>query len=139
MAPEVVSRKLSQLATYLAELRRHLGRPLPETGDARYAVERLVQLVVEVLADLVSHLLAEAGAPPAATFRDLFTAAGAAGLLPPDLARRLAVAAALRDLIVYVYGRVDPAQLAAALPDLVADAEAAARAFVHPGAPPDAA
>ena len=138
MAPEVVSRKLSQLETYLTELRRHLGRPLPDSGDARYAVERLVQLVVEVLADLVSHLLAEAGAPPAATYRDLFTAAGAAGLLPAELARRLATAAALRNLIVHVYGRIDPAQLAAALPDLVADADAAARAFVRLGEPPEA-
>jgi uncharacterized protein YutE (UPF0331/DUF86 family) len=69
-------------------------------------VERLLELVVQVSVDIVAHLLAETGAAPS-SYRDSFVEAGRRGLVPADLAQRLAAAASLRNILVHMYEQID--------------------------------
>lgn len=106
MSPEVLARKLERLATFLADLRTHRGRTRSDIHDDPYAVERLLELLVQVAVDIVAHLLAEKGVT-ASSYRGAFEAGGQAGLLPVDLAARLSDAAGLRNVLVHLYEDID--------------------------------
>ena len=113
--PDVVARRLLALGESLRELAR------PEAGDARAlagdallraAVERWLQIAIESCLDVAYHVVASEGWLPPETGRAAFESLAAHGKLPLDLARRLAGAAALRNLLVHDYVAVDLERLA---------------------------
>lgn len=106
MTRDVLARKLERLRTYLADLAPHAGKSVDEVREDSYEIERLLELLVQVAVDIVSHELAERGAVPE-SYRDTFIRAGEQGLLPTDLAESLADAAGLRNVLVHLYETID--------------------------------
>lgn len=121
MTRDVLLRKLDRLRTYAADLQPHAGKSATEIADDAYEVERLLELIVQVCVDLVTHELAERGIVPE-TYRDAFRRAGDEGLLPTDLAASLADAAGLRNILVHVYEQIDYEIVAASIDRAIEDA-----------------
>jgi len=99
--------------------------------DERLRSERALQLAIQVCLDVGAHLVAGLGLAPPDEYRETFLRLGEAGVLGVDLARRLADAAGLRNLLVHGYADLDDAAVFAALgglDDLRAFAAAALRA-----------
>lgn len=98
-------RKLEQLGTIegmtLDEYRRD---PFRVKGT-----EKLLQETVEAAVDANLHLLRATGAPVAGDYYESFVALGRHGVIPAELAARLAPAAGLRNRLVHEYDVVDDA------------------------------
>jgi uncharacterized protein YutE (UPF0331/DUF86 family) len=114
LSPEVLARKLDQLRRYLEDLDPHRGRDAADLRDEPYEVERLLELVVQVSVDVLAHELAERGETPE-SYRKTFLLAAEKGLLPDPLARRLADAAGLRNVLVHLYEDIDYEIVAASI------------------------
>lgn len=119
MSPDVLARKLRRLGAYLDDLGDHSGRSAAEITADPYEVERLLELVVQVSVDLLSHLLAELGVSPE-SYRATFELAGRADVLPIDLASDLARAAGLRNILVHQYEDIDYEIVAASIDPAIA-------------------
>jgi uncharacterized protein YutE (UPF0331/DUF86 family) len=109
----VVRRHLLALDEAVRNLSRHAGRPvaaLEADLDARWTVERGLQLCAQNTLDLATHLAASAGrdTPDYATAID---ALGDLGVLPADFARRFRGIAGLRNVLVHGYLGVDVGRL----------------------------
>lgn len=81
---------------------------------------------------VTTHWLAEARLDVPAAYRDAFLALGERGVLPRDLAERLAAASGLRNLIAHRYGVIDSRRIyeiaSTQLGDLIEFCEAIDRA-----------
>lgn len=120
MSPDVLARKLERLRRYLDDLAAHRGRTAEEVAADPYAVERLLELVVQVAVDILSHQLVERGLTPE-SYRQTFEQSGAEGLVPGDLADRLSRAAGLRNVLVHLYEDIDYQIVAASIDAALAD------------------
>ena len=69
----------------------------------RRAVERLLQLIVEVACDINSFVLSKRGVT-AESYHDSFTKMGEAGIIEKDIASKLARTTGLRNRIIHEYG-----------------------------------
>lgn len=114
MTRDVLARKLARLRALLADLAPHHGKSAEEVREDRYEIERILELLVQVAIDPAAHDLAERGTVPE-TYRDVFLQAGRSGLIPPDLATRLADAAGLRNVLVHLYDDIDYEIVAASI------------------------
>lgn len=107
--PDVVRRKLTQLHRYLDELEafRDVSLDAYQAPDGpRRAVERLLQLIVEVAVDTNVHIVTEMEGAPPPDYRSSFSAAARHGVFPAELGERLAPSAGLRNILVHEYGDV---------------------------------
>jgi uncharacterized protein YutE (UPF0331/DUF86 family) len=120
MPREVLLRKLAYLRRLLNDLAAFADASQLEIEAQHYTVERIIELLVAVMSDLLFHLLAERGLQPA-SYRDAFRLAGTAGLLPADLAARLQLAAGMRNIIVHMYEELDYAIIHQSIPSLLQD------------------
>lgn len=115
---EVVSRRLRLLHQTLADLRplgQLDGGVLRDDPVRRAAVERFIQVLVDLAADVNAHIVvARLGSAPA-TSAESFRSAAVVGAIPPELAERLVPAAGLRNLLVHRYGDIDVHLLAEGL------------------------
>lgn len=110
--PEIVRRKLSHLHDYLSELERHRNVTLEEylePDGPRRAVERLLQLVVERAVDINVHTVTELGQAPPPDYKSSFLQAANHGVIPGDLASKLAPSAGLRNVLGHEYGEIEDA------------------------------
>jgi uncharacterized protein YutE (UPF0331/DUF86 family) len=119
MSPEVIERKLAMLGAYRTDL--ELQAASAPIEKAHYAVERLIQLIVERMYDVCSHWLADRGFVHPDSYAEVFEEAGAKGFLTAALAGNLASAARMRNLLVHAYERIDLEKLSMAIPSLLAD------------------
>jgi len=114
----VVRRKLGHIVAALDAL-RPLAALTPEEYRARLyerkAAERFLQEAIEAALDVNAHLLVETGAPVPDDYYSGFIAMGDAGILSPDLARRLAPSAGLRSRLVHEYDTLDDDRVLAAI------------------------
>jgi len=107
---ELVKRKLQQLEEYLDELERIT----PNTYDKyivdqikKRAIERLLQLCIECISDINSHLLAKTANIVPSDYYSSFIKAGERSIIPFLLAKEMAPCAGLRNKLVHEYGEVD--------------------------------
>lgn len=105
----VILQKLHILDQVLAEL-RSLGPVSPETLESdwrtRRAVERDLQILVEVVVDVCQRLISTAGQAPAPTGADAVDRCVGLGVLASaDPYRRMVQ---FRNFVVHRYDRVDP-------------------------------
>lgn len=120
MTPDVLARKLEGLGRYLGDLETHRGRTAEDIRKDPYEVERLLELVVQVALDILSHLLAEDGVTPT-SYRQVFEEAGHHGILPAELASRLSDSAGLRNILVHMYDEIDYAIVAGSVDRALTD------------------
>lgn len=111
---------MGRLSGYLDDLSAHRGRAAAEIAGDPYELERLLELIVQVAVDMLSHVMAERGASPE-SYRASFELAGEQGLLPTDLASRLARAAGLRNILVHLYEDIDYAIIATSVNPAIDD------------------
>lgn len=116
----LVRRKLATIVRNLADLAAIERLTLEEYRGDRFrqkGAERLLQEAIEAAVDTDLHLLSVAGAAAPPDYYESFLAAGRAGLIPDDLARRLAPSAGLRNRLVHEYDAIDDAIVLAAVRD----------------------
>ncbi len=136
MTRVVSARRLAELLARVDRVRELLPPDLDTFIAERTAAEALIlnlYLALQATSDLALHLVADRGLGVPASARDAFFVLERAGVIAPDLARRLAAAVGLRNRIAHQYGSLDLALVHAAarddLGDLVNFAAAAARAW----------
>ena len=103
---EVVESKLTDLLRFLEEFEKVIGSSFETfTADFRNVrtAERDLELIVEYATDVLTHLLVARDLPPPDSYRDAFLRAAREGLLPADLAERLAVLVSLRNRLMHEY------------------------------------
>ncbi len=108
--PELMRRKLAHLHGYLEELEVYRNVSFDSylaPGGPRRAVERLLQLLVEVVADINVHVVTETEGKPPRDYRDSFNAAARCGLISSHLATDLMPSAGLRNVLVHDYAVID--------------------------------
>lgn len=104
--PDVLRRKLAKLDQYLGELESIRPASFEEYEASllhRRSVERLIQLLVEVGNDINTHLLVSLGERPPEDYYEGFIRMGERGIIPAELAARLAPSAGERNILVHEY------------------------------------
>lgn len=107
---ELVRRKLALLHGYARELAEHRDVTLDEYvrgGPTRRATERLLQLIVEVAADINTHLVTEVEGMPPTGYTDSFAAAARIGAISAELAGKLKPSGGLRNALIHEYGDIE--------------------------------
>ncbi len=129
------------LATKLAELSDRVERVrsrctatvdgLRHDRDALDLVAFNLMLAFQTCADIASHIVADAGWPPAKTLRENFERLGDHGVIRASVADTLGRAVGLRNVIAHGYAAIDASQVhhaaTAGLSDLSAFAREVAR------------
>jgi uncharacterized protein YutE (UPF0331/DUF86 family) len=111
---DVFDRRLELLERALGDL-----RGIAEIDRARFVVdralqaqaERWTQVAVEACVDLAHHMIADQGWATPATHRDAFRILAEHGIIPAELAPRMAGWAGLRNILVHMYLEIDHALL----------------------------
>ena len=110
----VVERKAQHLAQYLNELKPLKGfafNQFREDAIKRYAVERLMQLIVDEAIDINAQLiLASRNAPPK-DYYSSFIQLASIGALQRSFAEKLAPTTALRNALVHEYEEIDASEV----------------------------
>lgn len=106
-----ICRRLHALERYVAELRQLAGRLTHETFDddlsSQWAVEHGLQLAVECVLDVGSHLVAAQQLGAAESYREVIELLGQAAILPPDFVTRVRGMPGFRNILVHEYLAVD--------------------------------
>jgi uncharacterized protein YutE (UPF0331/DUF86 family) len=113
---------LGILLDNLADLRRYrtavtLER-LNADRDVQHQVLHALYLAVQSAVDLALHIGADAALPQSGSYQDAFRRLGAAGMIDPALAERLASWAGFRNILAHFYPVLDHARVHAALSEI---------------------
>lgn len=103
---ETVQRRLLAIRERVAELSQLgevTGARLRSEWMTRAAIERVLTQLVELAAQVNTHIATANGRVPPAGYRQSFAAAADIGALPPALATRLSPSAGLRNILVHDY------------------------------------
>lgn len=103
---ETVVRRLDFLRLEVQDIPRFESMTQAEytvDRDRRRSLERLVENVVNAAADIAKVVLAAGDFPLPDTYRDAMLQLGIAGVLPPDLAGKLAEMTRLRNVLAHQY------------------------------------
>ncbi len=110
--------RLEGLIERLDEVRQAGEDAYLANEEQRAATERWLQVAVQICIDLGTQLVIEQSARPPSDYADVFTILGQKGVIPSELARRLAEAAKQRNLIVHLYLEIDDRAVFASLAHL---------------------
>ncbi len=111
---DIVALKLHDVVDRVARVREHLpaeAGSLAEDRDTLDLVSFNLLLAVQACLDVASHLIADEGWAPTATFADAFERLAEHGVLRPETAESLARAAGLCNRIAHGYAEIDPLRL----------------------------
>lgn len=86
--------------------------------ERRAAAERWLQVAVQICIDLGTQLVTDQSTPPPSDFGKVFRILGVKGVIPTNLAQRLAGAAKQHHLIMHLYLEVDDRAVFASLAHL---------------------
>ena len=103
----LLDKKLRFLLDYLEEFKAFTTADFAEYERDKLikrAVERLIQLLVEVGSDVAGIILSEREDVVVETYYDSFIKLGEKKILPMSLAKKLAASAGLRNRIIHEYG-----------------------------------
>ena len=121
MSPDVVRRKLSAVANYLRDLRRHEGITFEAFMERHYEVERILELLIMNASDIIMHLLSSRGEAPPVSYRAAFLRAGEVGIISTELSKNLSMSAGLRNILVHEYEEIDYSLLHNSIPVALRD------------------
>lgn len=108
---EVVRRRLRRLDETVARLRLLGERDKDEflkDPITQAAAERLLQVAIQMVLDIGAHVLGDRGVVDWEEYREIPQRMAREGVIPTDLAGRLAEAAGQRNVLVHLYLDVDP-------------------------------
>jgi uncharacterized protein YutE (UPF0331/DUF86 family) len=107
----VVATKVAAIRDAVDRIRQTLP---PDAGafeadrTAREVVILNLFVALQETVSVATHWLADAGLDVPTSYREIFLDLAARGLIPGDLAQRLASAAGFRNLVAHQYGVLDP-------------------------------
>lgn len=104
-------RKIEKCVAELREIKKIPERTFLESRSVRAATERLLQVAIQSLLDIGSHLIAERGFREAESYADIIDILGEAKVIPKAFAGRIRGMAGLRNILVHDYLEVDPKEL----------------------------
>ena len=110
MDPEVVERRLRRLleaVEVLKDYQRLSVEELAATPQVYWAVQHGLQICIQAVLDIATHLVAASGARIGDNYRSYIVALGALGVVPNEFAQRLAAMAGFRNILVHEYLDVD--------------------------------
>lgn len=122
----LLTKKLELLKGYLAELKALCLVPDQEILDDSlkyHTAERLLQLVTDTAVDINIHLIRESGGPAPDDLQSTFLTLGQKGILPVDLAEKMAPVVGLRNRIVHRYDTLSRADFVGLLKKNLTDFE----------------
>ncbi len=111
---QTVVERLTALEGYIAELDHHARYPFGDlTADfVKYrAAQHSLLLAAQAVLDIAAHIVSADYDLRVQSYRQAIEELGRVGVLPPDLAARLAPLAGFRNLLVHDYLTVDPARV----------------------------
>jgi uncharacterized protein YutE (UPF0331/DUF86 family) len=132
MTPEEIQAKLTQLAEALGKLR---ALPQSNLDDFRSddrtvdAALRRLQVAIQILIDVGSHVVARLGLGAPDSSRDLLERLERSGHLAAGSTQRFGSIFAFRNRIVHLYDRVDDAVVLEILRDHLGDLEELAQSY----------
>ncbi len=106
----VVQRKLSQLDTYLQQVREFAAITLEEyQGDWKIQriVERTLQMMIETCVDIANHIVSDRGMRPPTSYADTFQVLKENSIADDSLYDSLIKMAEFRTIVVHQYEGVD--------------------------------
>lgn len=106
---KVVIEKLKELNKYLKQLRKYEGvskNDLAEDIDKLWTVERGLQLSIQIILDIGSHILAEKGIM-IDKYSDVFIELAKLDIIPEDFSNKIKGMAGFRNVLVHEYADVD--------------------------------
>lgn len=105
---DLVEKKLAAVETCVGEIRR-LADPARIATDVREErfVEHTLQIAVQAVLDVASHIVSDERLGEPRTNRELFTLLRRAAWLPSELADALSAMAGFRNVLVHGYDTVD--------------------------------
>lgn len=115
MRRELIERKLAHLHGYVQDMESFVPLSRAERQRQHYAIERLLQLLCEVAADITLQFLKARGIAPPESYRAVFEQARDRGWMAEDLAQELIRACGLRNVIVHLYDTLDMQRVLAAV------------------------
>lgn len=107
MSPDVVSKKLVAITTYLNDLLPYKEISFDEFMKKHYEIERLIELLLMTASDIILHLISARGEPAPSSYKAAFLRAGEMGIIGSELSKSLAQGAGLRNLLVHEYEEID--------------------------------
>lgn len=110
--------RLEELIERLDEVRQAGEDAYLASEQQRAATERWLQVAVQICIDLGTQLVTEQSARPPSDYAEVFKILGEKGVIPNELAQRLAGAAKQRNLIVHLYMEIDDRSVFASLAHL---------------------
>ncbi|OHA23269.1 MAG: hypothetical protein A3G52_00675 [Candidatus Taylorbacteria bacterium RIFCSPLOWO2_12_FULL_43_20] len=106
--------KLELMQEYFSRLDLILSHPEKEIVDdltLRAAMERNFQLIVDAAIDINTALIQEKKAQPSDDYQGTFVILASTGIIPHELAFAMAPSVGLRNALVHVYEKLDPARV----------------------------
>ena len=128
--PEVVASRLAVLRTNLRRLQSIIeqGRDtFVSDEDVHLKAERCLQLALQSMLDIGTHLIASDGLARPSKYEDVVPELGRAGVLSAPIVQRLEGAAGVRNILVHDYVRVDHERLFETIREGIPDLESFAR------------
>jgi uncharacterized protein YutE (UPF0331/DUF86 family) len=107
---EIIQRKLSVILENIRALEPIRGLGQEEYSQDLYkrkATERLLQELIEAAIDINTHMIVGSGHSAPDDYYQSFIRAGEFGIIPRDLAEKLAPSAGLRNRLVHEYDGID--------------------------------
>lgn len=104
-------RKIEECVAELRELKKTPERTFLASRSVRAATERLLQVAIQSLLDIGSHLIAERGFREAESYADIIDILGEEKVIPKAFAGRIRGMAGLRNILVHDYLEINPAEL----------------------------
>lgn len=133
MSPEQVQGKLAQLAEAITKLKRIPQGTIEEfLSDDRNidAALRRLQVAIQILIDVGSHVVSRLGLGAPDTSQDLLDRLERAGRLPSGAAAKFGKIFAFRNRVVHLYDRVDDAIVYEIVTERLADLEDLATHYI---------
>ena len=134
LRPEVIRRRLQKLDEYLAILDGLRGYRLEEflANPERYgSAERFLQLAIEAVLDMGSHVIAELELGSIETYGDIPRILAEKGYMSSELAERWIRMIGFRNILVHEYLDVDRKVVYGVLQHQLSDLRALRKAFAQ--------
>jgi len=111
---EIIQQRLGALEEFVSRLEEMRSRSLEEWREdvvARYATERELEVAIQRVLNIATHVLTADFAIPADDYAGVIRALGKAGVLPVDFAERFTAIVGFRNVLIGLYVEVDPVKV----------------------------
>ena len=106
----LILKKLAALGEYGSQLNEYAGISVPDyrlDWKVQRIVERTLQMMIEICADIANHIIADQGLRTPQTYAETFQILGENGILSPEKSQVMEKMAKFRNIVVHQYETVD--------------------------------